>query len=161
RIVFMKPRGWIVVDDLEGQAEHLVELLFQFAPVRVILDDTGWARVQGSPNHELLVRSLAAIPLSAALHEGGLTPIQGWYSADYGQRRPAPLLSYSTVARLPLRVVTLLLPSKNAGARLPEVSLTAAEGSVLVECRFEDWQDAIEIGEQDITHKSKELCAPL
>ena len=161
RVVFMKPRGWIVVDDLEGQAEHLVEVLFQFLPVPVILDQTGWARVHGGPNHELLVRTLAAIPLSAALHEGGLTPVQGWYSADYGQRRPAPLLSYSTVARLPLRVVTLLLPSKKAGVRLPVVSLGAAEGSVLVELVFEDWQDTIEIGEQDIVHDSKELCAPL
>lgn len=161
RVVFMKPRGWIVVDDLEGQAEHLVEVRFQFAPMQVVLHPTGWARAQGDPNHELLVKAFATVPLNAALHEGCLTPLQGWYSADYGQRRPAPILSYTAVARLPLRIVTLLLPSRHAKARIPDVSLSAADEPVFIDLMFEDWHETIEIGEQDLIHESKGLCAPL
>ena len=37
--------------------------------------------------------------------------MDGWVSPDYGVRRPAPALVYRLRARLPIRLLTLLLPS--------------------------------------------------
>lgn len=114
RVVFVKPRYWVLVDDLEGQGEHSVELRFQFGPMDVTVDPALWARACAAGGHGLLIRPFATAPLKGEIHDGEISPIQGWVSPAYGQRRPAPLLVYSAVARLPLRVLTLLLPVEDA-----------------------------------------------
>src|SRR6266403_4090686 len=43
RVIFVARGYWILVDDLEGAAEHGVELRFQFAPIEVTVDPTLWA----------------------------------------------------------------------------------------------------------------------
>jgi hypothetical protein len=122
RVIFVRPRYFVIVDDLLGAAEHEAELRFQLAPVRAALESSLWARARGSGRHGLLVRPFAPVPLEARIFEGLTSPIAGWVSPDYGQRRPAPLLVYRARARLPLRLVTLLLPVEDAGAPPPEVS---------------------------------------
>ena len=41
----------------------------------------------------------------------------------YGERRPAPVVTYATVARLPLRIATLLWPTADPTAAPPRLSL--------------------------------------
>ena len=123
RVIFIKPKYWILIDDLCGQTEHRVELQFQFAPLSVALEADNWARAQGKNGHGLLIKSFALTSLRAAIVEGEISPIQGWVSPDYGRRQPAPLLIYSALTELPLTVVTLLLPIENASAPPPGVSL--------------------------------------
>ena len=127
RVIFIKPKYWILIDDLSGQAEHRVELQYQFAPLYVALEADNWARAQGKDGHGLLIKSFALTPLRAAIVEGEISPIQGWVSPDYGRRQPAPLLIYSASTELPLTVVTLLLPIENASGPLPGVSLLVDE----------------------------------
>ena len=62
----------------------------------------------------------------------------GWLSPDYGRRRPAPVLVYSVVTRLPLRIVTLLYPTRNPLADPPVVSPVVGEGRGPVELVFEE-----------------------
>ena len=121
-VVFVKPRYWVVVDDLEGITEHRVELAFQFAPRKVTLDTDLWVRARGRAGRGLLLRSFALTPLEAELHEGKIAPIQGWVSDDYGQRRPAPVVVFSASTQLPLRVMTIVLPTTNVLAPAPAVS---------------------------------------
>ena len=59
-------------------------------------------------------------------------------SADYGQRQPAPVLVYSARARLPLRIVTILLPLADPLAPPPAVSALADERGDLVGLALED-----------------------
>src|SRR5437867_5789875 len=113
RVLFVKQRYWVIVDELDGAAEHCVEIRFQFAPMEVTVDPALWARASGREGRGLLIRPFAPFPLKAEVREGELAPIQGWVSPDYGQRRPAPVLMYSTVTHLPCRIVTLLVPVKN------------------------------------------------
>ena len=127
RVIFIKPKYWILIDDLCGQTEHRVELQFQFAPLSVALEADNWARAQGKNGHGLLIKSFALTPLRAAIVQGKISPIQGWVSSDYGRRQPAPLLIYSASTELPLTVVTLLLPIENASGPLPGVSLLVDE----------------------------------
>jgi hypothetical protein len=112
RVLFVKPRYWVLVDDLDGAAEHRLELRFQFGPAEVKLGEELSARARVGPGSALVVRPFATVPLTAEVRRGERRPIAGWVSPDYGQRRPAPVLIYSAAARLPVRIVTVLLPMR-------------------------------------------------
>ena len=83
--------------------------------------------------HALLVRSTAAVPLHTEIHEGeqGSLPLRGWYSSAYGRVEPAPALVFSTHTRLPLRLVTVLLPAERGEMRAPEAFPPDADASLL------------------------------
>lgn len=144
RVLFVKPRYWIVRDDLEAAGSHRVEVRFQFAPLEVGLETGPWVRATGA-GCGLLVRAFADVPLQASLRRGSDDPIEGWVSADYGQRQPAPMLVYSATAPLPLRVITLLLPIADAAAPPPAVRPLIREGAGIVGIVFEDGGEAVPV----------------
>ncbi|HKQ63054.1 MAG TPA: heparinase II/III-family protein, partial [Candidatus Polarisedimenticolaceae bacterium] len=113
RVLFVKPRYFVVVDDLEGEAEHQLELRFQFAPLPVVEAD-GWVRVALEQQRSLLLRTWSTAPLRPVLESG-------WYSAAYGSRQAAPLWRGLAAGRLPLRFVTLLYPTALPPAGWPQV----------------------------------------
>lgn len=147
RVLFVKPRYWLVVDDLRGAAEHRVELRFQFAPAAVSVDPELWARARTPDGRGLLVRPFAPVPLKGEIHEGELAPIRGWVSPEYGQRRPAPLVIYSAVAGLPLRVVTVLWPTPDPAALPPAVSPLTAGGPGPAGVVFEETRERVRFDE--------------
>jgi Heparinase II/III-like protein/Heparinase II/III N-terminus len=110
RVLFVKPAYWIVVDDLTGAGSHRVDLRFQFGLRSVTVGPGLWAAAIGRRRCGLWVAPFAAVALTARLRQGMLDPIEGWLSPDYGRRRPAPAVVYSTTTRLPLRIITLVLP---------------------------------------------------
>ena len=87
--------------------------------------------------------------LAADVVEGMCTPTQGWFSADYGQHQPAPVLTYSTIWCLPIRIVTLLLPVENVLALPPAVRLEMGEGNRSAGLVFGDGQERVWFDEQD------------
>ncbi|HYV84805.1 MAG TPA: alginate lyase family protein [Patescibacteria group bacterium] len=113
RVLFVKPDYWLIADDVLGEEEHTVEVRFQFAPMVVTVEADGAARAFGFGRRLLDVRPFATAPLTAKIREGEVDPMEGWVSPDYGVRRPAPALVYSLRARLPIRLLTLLVPSDN------------------------------------------------
>jgi hypothetical protein len=121
RVIFVKPRYCLIVDDLQGTAVHRIEARFQFAPLKVTIEPNHWVRAYGATGHALLIRSFASVPFTIDLVEGSRAPIQGWVSPDYGRRLAAPALVWSAESRLPLRLVTLLLPVEDASAPCPDV----------------------------------------
>jgi hypothetical protein len=121
RILFVKPRYWVVVDDLEGAAEHRVTLHYQFAPMRVSMGGQEWACARTPGGRRLFLRPFSAEPLHLEIREGQTAPMLGWISTDYGQRRPAPQLLCTATALLPLRIATLLVPAAEAFSAPPEV----------------------------------------
>lgn len=136
RIVFVKPRYWLVIDDLDelgSRAERRIEFCFQFAPHHTLHREHRWVRAATPAGHALLVRATAGVPLETAIHEGeqGPLPIRGWFSPAYGRVQPAPALVYRTTTRLPLRLVTLLLPVERADAPLPDVFPPKADAPLL------------------------------
>jgi hypothetical protein len=135
RVLFVKPRYWVVVDDLDGAAEHRLELRFQFGPADVALGQEQSARARVGPGSALVVRPFATVPLAAQVRRGERRPVAGWVSPEYGQRRPAPVLIYSAAARLPVRIVTVLLPTR--APSWPSVSALRRAGR-LVGLEFSD-----------------------
>jgi hypothetical protein len=122
RVLFLKPRLLIIVDDLLGCAGHRIDARFQFAPSRVEQRD-GWVRAVGPRGRGLLIRAFARVDLTTRIVEGSEVPPQGWVSPDYGQRLPAPVMIVTADARLPLRIITLLIPMAGEPGAPPEVSL--------------------------------------
>ncbi len=125
---FSKPRYCVVVDDLEGSAEHRVNLRFQFAPMSVTLDPSGWIRAGRDTAKGLLLHVFATSALKTTILEGETDPKQGWVSSDYGRHQAAPVLVCSLTAVLPVRLITLLLPSEDLSASPPAVSPLTADG---------------------------------
>jgi hypothetical protein len=133
RVVFdRRGRCWVIVDDLQARAEHRVEIRWQFAPLSVSLEGASWARARGRRG-ELLVGTFSAAALKLELDEGALLPPRGWVSPAYGVAVPAPALTCAEVTRLPLRVVTVLLPV-TPGA-VPDVAPLRDGDGALAGCR--------------------------
>ncbi len=138
RVVFVRDGYWVLMDDLEGSGEHHVVLQFQFAPVDLDVDPTLWARAHGRRGRGLFLRPFTAVPLSASVHEGDPAPMRGWVSSVYGQHAPAPVLVYSTVTSLPLRVMTLLLPTIDSHADVPVIAPLVGKEGLPVGLMFDD-----------------------
>ena len=150
RVVFVRTGYWVLVDDLEGGGEHEVELRFQFAPIEVEVDSMLWARACGREGRGLLVRAFANVSLKPAVHSGELAPMQGWVSPAYGQRQPAPVLVYSTVTRLPLRIMTLLLPTLSPNAPAPSVAPVVDGDTMPVGLVREDTGETVSFGDPGV-----------
>jgi hypothetical protein len=150
RVLFVKPRFWIVVDDLAGLSAHHVEMAFQFAHIPVALGSQKWARARMANGSTLWVAAFASSPLHPAIRSGELQPIRGWISPDYGRRQPAPMLTYSCDASLPWRAVTVLLPDREGGSTPPAVRAIHDAGGFPVGLRFERSGEAVRIDEQDL-----------
>jgi hypothetical protein len=131
KVILEHGRQCVVVDDLDGRAEHRVDLRFQFAPISLTIDPSQWVRAAKTPTAGLFIHVFASVPLKASVLEGELDPRQGWLSADYGLHAPAPVLLYSAVARLPLRIITVLIPTDDPGAPPPSVSALIEHGDLL------------------------------
>lgn len=145
RVAFVDRSWWLVVDDLEGLGEHRVEVSFQLAPLPVGLEPGPWVRVTGRRGGGLLVRAFSTASATVHVHEGERNPIRGWVSSDYGQRRPAPQVAFSMIARFPLRVLTLLLPVSDAAAPAPQVSVLYDEEGMAAGLRFDETADRVEL----------------
>ena len=103
-----RDRYCVIVDDVVGAGEHRVDLRFQLAPMPVAMGAGSWVRV--GTESGLLIQAFSSVSLKPMVKEGEIEPRRGWHSPDYGYRAPAPVLIYSTVGPLPVRIVTLLLP---------------------------------------------------
>ncbi|HKQ30931.1 MAG TPA: alginate lyase family protein [Burkholderiales bacterium] len=149
RVFFSKPRYWLVVDDLDGVDEHRIDLHFQFAPMQVTLSTDGWTIARSPGGSECRLFALATVPLTSTLTEAQLDPIRGWVSPDYGQREAAPMLTHSVVARLPVRIVTFLLPVENS--LVPSPVVVASLAYRRIDIVFEDRTESLLIDDDDIT----------
>jgi hypothetical protein len=125
-VVFVKPHFFVLVDDLLGCEAHRVEARFPLAAERAE-NRCGWVRLQTASKKALDLRTFAGIPLERLVIAGGAAPIAGWSAPEYGRVVPAPALIVSAWARLPLRLLTLLVPNE-AEADPPDVRVRTGPG---------------------------------
>jgi len=153
RVLFSNQRYWIVVDDLDGRAEHQLDLCYQFSSQAVALKNESWVEAAGNDGRGLRVRAFSTVRLDAHINKGGLNPIHGWVSPDYGQQHSAPQLVYSTRAELPVRIVTLLLPVEDMLTAPPVVEQHMKGRSMYL--TMNDGQQTIMINDHDIIVKEE------
>jgi len=150
RVLFVKPRYWIVVDDLIGTSRHQVNLTFQFAPMQVTLGPNRWARAQTPGGRALWVGPFTSAALRTTLKSGEMHPIRGWIATDYGRRQPAPMLTYSSNAALPWRVLTLLLPDGEGLASPPAVRVIYDNQGLPSGLLFERTGESVRVDERGV-----------
>ncbi|MBI5092340.1 MAG: alginate lyase family protein [Candidatus Hydrogenedentes bacterium] len=121
-IVFVKPQVgpkpnkypgfWIILDEIAGEGTHRVESLFHYAPGLTVTQDADLSvRTTMPEGPNLRITPAPHDGLQAAIITGQETPtIQGWYALGHNDRQPAPVVSYSVTAKLPLTLCTLLHP---------------------------------------------------
>ncbi len=148
RVLFVKSRYWLIVDDFDGASSHRVDLRFQFAALELGLEPSGWARARLGGDRGLLLRSLSVPEPLTAIHVGREDLPAGWISRDYGHREPAPALVHSWEARLPLRVATLLWPFSDGLAACPATSASFDDRGALRALSLDDTGERIEIDDQ-------------
>ena len=123
RVVFAKPDGWVMVDDLRAAASHRIEVLFQFAAdVTLTAGADPWLLCRTRKGHALWMQCVASTPVERVIGCGGLDPPWGWVSPEYGRRVPAPAVAFTADALLPWRAVTVLFASF-ATAAVPDVTV--------------------------------------
>jgi len=128
RVLFVDSRYWLIIDDLSGRAEHRIELRYQFAPMPVEEEEQGWVRARGKGS-ALLIKAFSNVPLTTSIVRGQEVPPAGWYSPNYGQKVPAPALTFSANNLLPLRIVSLLYPISDPHADAPVVASLGEVGT--------------------------------
>jgi uncharacterized heparinase superfamily protein len=121
RVIFVKPGYWIIVDDLAGKARHQIDLTFQFGPCDVRLGAHPWTRAATPGGPVLWISPFPSAPAQPAVKCGEPSPIRGWISPEIARLSPAPMLIYSFAVALPWRIVTLLLPDRQALPTPPAV----------------------------------------
>jgi hypothetical protein len=122
RVVFVKPDYWLVIDDLEGASRHRVDVHFQFAPsVRIASSLEPWIRAETGRGNTLWMLPMASAPIETVISCGELEPPRGWISTAYGQREPAPAVTFRADVPLPLRAITLLVAVAGASNEPPAV----------------------------------------
>ena len=152
RVFWIKPRYWVIVDDLTGTAAHTIELRFQLAPVDVTVDSTLWARARTAAGSSLFIRPFATISLTAEIITGSTAPMEGWVSSDYGQRQPAPVLIYGATTRLPIKIATILLPATTDTVSPPKVTAIKDDKEQLIALTLDEKETVFLTDGQEAVH---------
>lgn len=130
RVWFVDKRFWLVVDDLSGTRPHHVELQFQFAPLPVAQSADGWTRASGQSS-SLLLKTFSTRVLTCEQVCGNDRPTRGWYSDNYGRKVPAPMLLQGIDGDLPIRLATLLFPTRTPDSPPPAVKVHRQAGQLI------------------------------
>jgi hypothetical protein len=142
RVAFVKPDYWLVTDELTGPGEHEASFPFHFAPgVKLAPSHGGWL---ASSNGSRFLLMPCASGLEFFVVQGDEATRQGWFSAEYGHRLPAPVLVARTRGRLPMRFHWLLWAAPAAWPKLRELPGAA----VRLEIETEAWTDAVAFREE-------------
>jgi hypothetical protein len=152
RILFIKPDYWLVSDELTGFGSHQVEIFFHFAPeVSARLLENGCLANNGKETFLLL---FLAPSTRFRLVSEAQSPIQGWYSKDYGHRQPAIVLMGEIQATMPRRFHWLLWPLPGE----PKFQELSSEGHIF-SIRTETQTDHIIVESPTLVDTSGEISS--
>lgn len=146
RVVFARGARLLVVDELEGEGTHDVELRWQLAPADVTVERGGWVRARRHDGLGLLLTVLPAGGASIAIRTGELTPAAGWVSPGFGARVPAPMVVAHARIRLPYRLATLLLPLDDPAQPPPVLRPAYFPDGAIRALEFDGGADVVELG---------------
>jgi hypothetical protein len=128
KVCFVKPRFWLVLDELSGEQSHTYDQYFHFGENAQLEMGTDLAATARYPNGAgVLIKPIFADGLTIEQFKGNTDPIQGWVSYDYAVKTPAHALKYARQAGGTVRFATLLVPFKG---NVPNYSVEALSENV-------------------------------
>lgn len=124
-LLFRKPNWLLIVDDLNGKGKHIIEQFWHMSPgIRLLVKSTYCLALLEESGEVLPILFLEGTPgCCVKVYVAEEEPTQGWFSPQYGQIRPAPVLSVSVNSTLPVRLVTAFYLSAVPLAAIDEASL--------------------------------------
>jgi hypothetical protein len=135
RLVCIANEYWILVDDFRGSGQHTFDFNFHFgSEVDVSAFDhrgsglTAWAEDAG-----FHLAMFASGPMSADLVRGETTPIRGWLSHGYGEKKPTQSLRTRLAASAPASAMTFLAVGPNE----PVVRRLNVEAGDAIACAYQ------------------------
>lgn len=117
RIVHIAKEYWILVDDFRGSGQHTFDFNFHFgSEVDVSKFEHGGADLTACAEAAgFLLAMFASGPMTADLVRGESTPIRGWASPGYGEKKPAQSLCARLASPAPASAMTFLAAGSNVG----------------------------------------------
>jgi hypothetical protein len=143
-LLFLKDRYWIMRDRLSTQGAHQYDLRFHFSadatPFADEEGETGAVRESWSEKSGLEI---------FAFGDGRWTAGEGWVSAGYGERQPAPVYNFSAMAEGEQEFFTFLIPREAKAAKSAKtvVRESSATGGRLFELERAGWCDRLLAGD--------------
>jgi hypothetical protein len=105
-VLFYKPDWVLVVDDLRGKGNHLLEQLWHLpAQSQVQVKTTKVDVTVGNTFWQLKLLNTPAAAITVPF--GQESPIQGWLSAHYGHKEAAPVIKVSAQVDLPQKFMAV------------------------------------------------------
>jgi hypothetical protein len=136
-ILFSKPDYWLITDELSGRGRHKLNVFFHFgSDIAIARTEQGWLATKGGTRF-LLVPLTDGVQFRVSA--GETSPMQGWYSMDYGHRESASVLVGELETTLPIQLRWLLFPIER---NLPDLRRSSSHDfgiSVITE----QWTDSI------------------
>jgi hypothetical protein len=129
-VVFLKPDYWLIRDELWGEGEHQIDRYFHFADMEILCDeDRKLVHTRSPQGNNLAVLSIEKGNTKIKIMRGGNEPKSGWIATGYGKKLRAPVVRYSTTARLPIALNTLIIPFKEGvpGIEVEVIQLPASD----------------------------------
>ena len=138
-VVFLQPDYWMIRDELSGEGEHRIDRYFHFADMEIFCnEDRKLIHTRSPQGHNLAVLSIEKDNTAIEIMRGGNEPESGWIAPGYGKKSRAPVVRYSTMARLPIALNTLIIPFKEGVPgieveviQLPESDSMSDQGFVM------------------------------
>jgi hypothetical protein len=134
RRVVLSVRGqyWLVLDGLLGSGRHDVELPLHFHPSLAVTPQDAHLLAAGPNEVGATIAMWASQPLAIRTVRGQDEPIEGWFSAGYGQKEPTTTVYASTSGEVPVWIAWLVVPYRQTPTRValhpPETSGIGAPG---------------------------------
>jgi hypothetical protein len=104
---------WLVRDRAEGEGQHRLDLHWHLAPDLVPQNDIADAGSDAASRVSTFVAADGSRGLALVTADGdgwARKLVRGYWSPAYGQKQPALVLHFGTMASLPVEFVTLLVP---------------------------------------------------
>jgi hypothetical protein len=149
-VLFVKepPSYWIIIDSLEGEGKHTLDLLFHLtAGAGVWQGEAGKVIVHQKHRASAEIRSLMSPPDAPVVIVGRVKPkIQGWVSPTTGTRQKAPVLSFKKRATLPYTFATLVRPENSTSTifKVDHLSLSERRDGLKLSWRLQ-WPDTSDL----------------
>jgi hypothetical protein len=143
RVLFIRPRYWLVVDQLCGQGEHDYDFLYHFPPDAslFVFGDESRGEVECRANVDgpaLQISMFASGPVRTEAICGQTDPIQGWTSDGDGLRKPAPVLKVMMRSFAPATMMSFLATGEPGVARRLRCSAGNAIAAMVQDDKFAD-----------------------
>jgi len=146
RVLYVRPNYWVVADDLAGKGEHSFDFLFHFAPGAKLFivgeEQHGEIDCRARLNNQasLYISLFATAPMHAEALCGQISPIQGWASSRYGERKPAPVFKGTVRGFAPVSSLAFVRPGMEPGLKTRRLTVSGgrALSAVVRDGEFED-----------------------